>query len=85
MLTQVRQTGARIAGLVFGSFTDIPHDTITGERELDVVLGEFAEAFGVPCVSGFPIGHTPDHVTLPLGAHATLDADARTLTIQRQP
>jgi muramoyltetrapeptide carboxypeptidase len=85
MLTQIRQTGARLAGLVFGAFTEIPHDTITGERELDVVLAEFADAFGVPCVSGFPIGHTADHVTLPLGANATLDADARTLTIQRKP
>jgi muramoyltetrapeptide carboxypeptidase len=85
MLTQIRLSGVRLAGLAFGGFTDIPHDTITGERPLDDVLEEFAASFGVPCVAGFPIGHVPDHVTLPLGALATLDADARTLLITRQP
>jgi muramoyltetrapeptide carboxypeptidase len=85
MLTQIRHSGARLAGLVFGGFTDIPHDTITGERPLGDVLAEFADDFGVPCVSGFPIGHVPDHVTLPLGALASLDADARTLLITREP
>jgi muramoyltetrapeptide carboxypeptidase len=83
LLTQIRLSGARLAGLAFGGFTDIPHDTITGERPLDDVLEEFAVRFGVPCVCGLPIGHVPDHVTLPLGALATLDADAPTLSITR--
>jgi muramoyltetrapeptide carboxypeptidase len=85
MLTQITQTGQRIAGLIFGGFTDIPQDSVHGDAPLDPLLAEFAERFGVPCVAGFPIGHDPDHVTLPLGAVATLDADARTLTIQRTP
>lgn len=84
MLTQISQTGQRIAGLVFGGFTEIPQDSVHGDAPLEPLLAEFAERFGVPCVSGFPIGHDPDHVTLPLGALATLDADTRTLTIQRE-
>ena len=35
----------------------------------------------VPVLYGLPIGHGAEMVTIPLGVQATLDADARTLTI----
>ncbi|HEY4307403.1 MAG TPA: LD-carboxypeptidase [Gemmatimonadaceae bacterium] len=77
MLTQLRLTGAlaRVAGIAFGNFTDIPEDATNVDRSLDRVLREIAESTGVPCVMNFPIGHLPDHVTLPLGAIAELNAD----------
>ena len=86
MLTQLRLTGAlgACAGLVFGQFTDIPHDEpeeSLGARTLDEVLGEVASTLGVPCIAGAPIGHVADQWTLPLGAEAELDADAGTLRI----
>ena len=37
------------------------------------MLREVAERVGVPLVMNFPIGHAPDHVTLPLGAIADLE------------
>ena len=79
MLTQLRLSGAldRVAGLAFGGFTDIPDDASNAERPLERVLREFAERLGVPAVMNFPIGHTPDHLTLPLGAIADLEADKR--------
>jgi muramoyltetrapeptide carboxypeptidase len=85
MLTQLRSSGglSRLAGLVFGQFTEIPDDGTGAERPLDRVLREFAESAGVPCIANFPIGHVDDHVTLPLGAVAELDADAGTLLIER--
>jgi muramoyltetrapeptide carboxypeptidase len=87
MLTQLRLSGAltRIAGLAFGSFTDIPDEPTNADRGIDRVLREFGERVGVPCVMDFPIGHVPDHVTLPLGAIAELDADAGSLTILGRP
>jgi muramoyltetrapeptide carboxypeptidase len=83
MLTQIKASGAlaRVAGIAFGQFTEIPHDVDNAERPLERVLREFAEWANVPCVGNFPIGHVPDHVTLPLGAIAELDADRGTLTI----
>ena len=36
---------------------------------------------GVPVLYGLPVGHGETLSTLPLGVRATLDADARTLTI----
>ena len=86
MLTQLRLSGAlgACAGIIFGQFTDIPRDApeeSLGARTLDDVLGEVATALGVPCIAGAPIGHVADQWTLPLGAQAELDADARTLRI----
>ena len=77
MLTQLRLSGAvdRLAGIAFGGFTEIPDDPANAERPIERVLREFAEGLRIPCVTNFPIGHVPDHVTLPLGATAELNAD----------
>ena len=86
MLTQLHLSGmlARCAGLVFGRFTDLPTDApddVTGARTLDEVLSETAARAGIPCIAGAPVGHIDDQWTLPLGAIAELDADARTLRV----
>lgn len=86
MFTQLRLTGrlARCAAIVFGQFTDIPTDSPEerlGARTLLDVLRETAATVGVPCIAGAPVGHVADQWTLPLGATAVLDADARSLHI----
>jgi muramoyltetrapeptide carboxypeptidase len=81
MLCHLRLAGAlgRIAGLMFGSFTERgdPADSLP----LAQVLRDTAEAVGVPCLSGVPVGHLDAQWTLPLGAVAELDATHRRLTI----
>jgi muramoyltetrapeptide carboxypeptidase len=67
-----------VAGIVFGEFTgceekDAPYSSAD-------VLDELAQALGVPCASGFPIGHGDINVPVPLGARVRLDADRQTLT-----
>jgi len=86
MLTQLRLAGrlARCAAIAFGQFTDIPLDApeeSLGARKLGDLLRETAATVGVPCVAGIPVGHVADQWTLPLGAQAELDADARSLRI----
>lgn len=86
MLTQLRLAArlARCAGIVFGQFTDIPADSpdeSLGARTLMDVLGETAAIVGVPCIAGAPVGHVANQWTVPLGASAALDADARSLRI----
>lgn len=86
MLSQLHLSGmlARCAGIIFGRFTDVPTDApeeATGARTLDDVLSETAARAGVPCITGAPVGHIDDQWTLPLGATAELDADARTLRV----
>jgi muramoyltetrapeptide carboxypeptidase len=50
-------------------------------RSLEDVLEERLEPLGVPVLYKLPLGHGKHLATLPLGVTATLDADARTLTI----
>ena len=39
------------------------------------------QPLGVPVVYGYPLGHTKHLAALPLGVTCTLDADAKTLTV----
>lgn len=87
MLVQLALSGAlaRCAGIVFGRFTEIPADAGEVEQSLPLerILQEVADRFRVPCVANAPFGHVDDQFTLPLGATAVLDADQRTIVIER--
>jgi muramoyltetrapeptide carboxypeptidase len=85
MLTTLRLSGAfaSCAGIVFGKFSDVPTEFGDEVWTLQRVLADAARRAGVPCVSGAPFGHVDEQWTLPLGATAELDADARTLTVHR--
>jgi muramoyltetrapeptide carboxypeptidase len=84
MLTQLRMSGAlaQIAGLVVGHFTDATPGHDLSPDTLDVLIGEAADVAGVPAIVGVPVGHIHDQWTVPIGANAELDADARTLTVR---
>lgn len=85
MLTQLRLSGAfdGAAGIAFGQCTNCDEHTDDGARSLQDVVQEFADALQIPAVMGIPLGHIDDQWTLPLGALATLDTSARTLTVHR--
>jgi muramoyltetrapeptide carboxypeptidase len=51
-------------------------------RSLEDVLEERLGSLGVPVLYGLPLGHTKHLAALPLGVTCTLDADARTLTVE---
>jgi muramoyltetrapeptide carboxypeptidase len=71
-----------VAGIAFGHFTEMPQDAAHETRPLLDLLGEVARQCGVPCLANIPLGHIADQWTIPLGAVAELDADARTLTVE---
>jgi muramoyltetrapeptide carboxypeptidase len=81
-LTHLRNAGKLdgVAGIVIG---DMPgkHSGVTQELSLEDVLEELLGPLGVPVIAGLPIGHGKHHATVPVGALATLDADAGTLVI----
>ena len=77
MLTQLLHTGffGDIAGLILGDFSE------SGPRdELNELVQERLASTSFPILSGVPIGHEQQNLTLPLGLPATLDAGAGTLT-----
>ena len=85
MLVQLRLAGAlgNLAGLVLGQFTDIPKDASNEDRPLADLLTEVADWCGVPCLANVPVGHVSDIWTVPLGAIAELDVDAKSLNVER--
>ncbi|MBD3160990.1 MAG: hypothetical protein GF346_02385, partial [Candidatus Eisenbacteria bacterium] len=75
MLTQIELSGAisRIAGLVYGQFTRCTGgDDVAGAGRLETVLRDHAARIGVPTLAGFPYGHEPSFLPLPVGTHAAI-------------
>lgn len=83
MLTHMMNAGLLrdAVGIAVGSFTKCDAPQESAARTVDVVLRELLSPLGVPVLSGFDVGHGSTNLTLPLGADAELDSDARTLSI----
>ena len=83
MLRQLILAGAlqQCAAIVAGDFRPPSDEVPADNRTLDDVLTEAATLAGVPCLAGAPFGHIADQWTIPLGAIAELDTDARTLRV----
>ncbi len=72
-----------VVGVVVGELKDCgkPDEETPRDRSLEDVLERNLEPLGVPVIYRLPLGHGKHLWTIPLGVHATLDADTRTLTI----
>ena len=82
MLTQLLRSGYldRVRGIVTGTF----HECGPAE-DIGAILRERLEPLGVPMISWANVGHGGHVQTFPVGIAATLDADARTLTLLDPP
>jgi muramoyltetrapeptide carboxypeptidase len=87
MLTQLWLSGdlQKVAGIVFGKFTEPRPAEWAQNRLQEEVLAERVQALGIPAVMGLMIGHVDDQATLPLGCLAELDAGAGTLVLLESP
>lgn len=87
MLTQLRLSGKleKCAGVAFGRFTKCEAPRRGGEFQvslsLEQVIRGALEPLKIPAVYGLSIGHISAKLTVPVGGLATLDADAKTITI----
>jgi len=82
ILTQLRNAGTfdGAAGIVVGDVRAKWSGQIA-ELSIEDIVEEVLAPLGLPLVYGLPVGHNKHHATVPLGAHAILDADAGTLTV----
>jgi muramoyltetrapeptide carboxypeptidase len=91
MLTQLRQAGKLdgVVGVVVGEMEKCDWSEQKPEwprtKSIEDVLEQQLEPLGVPVVYKLPLGHGKHLATLPLGVTCTLDADARTLTVDESP
>lgn len=69
-----------VAAVALGRFTGRAYTPEVTRRVLDV-LDERLTRFGVPFLGGFPVGHGPDGLTVPLGQRAALDFRTGTLAL----
>jgi muramoyltetrapeptide carboxypeptidase len=83
ILTHLRNAGklARAAGIVVGDVRTKKSGYLT-ELSTEDVLEELLGPLGIPVIYGLPVGHGKHHATVPLGAVATLDADAGRLIVE---
>lgn len=87
LLNQMTQAGMLrdVAGVVVGELVrcDWSRDRsdMAATLSIEDVLEQYLVPLNVPVVYGLPMGHGAHLTTTPLGVQATLDADARTLTI----
>jgi muramoyltetrapeptide carboxypeptidase len=68
----------RIRGIALGQFLGC--EPREGGFTAAEVLRDLAAATGVPCASGFPIGHADVNEAVPLGVRVRLEADVARLT-----
>ena len=77
MLSQLQNAGifAKIAGLVFGKFTDcVPTDPSKPYLTIDQIFDNVAHHVDVPVVSNLQYGHIPKKLSIPIGLKAKVDA-----------
>ena len=87
MLVQLRNAGKLdgIVGCAIGEFAKSEHwrepESWLRSRSHEDVFERHLAPLGIPIVFNLPLGHGKHLCTIPLGVQATVDADARTLTI----
>ena len=83
MLNQLRMARKfdEAAGIVIGDFKNASPKKRKPSLTLDQVFNDYFGDLKIPVVKGFKIGHCEPHFSVPLGALARLDGDAKTLTI----
>ncbi|MFL5952470.1 MAG: LD-carboxypeptidase [Gaiellaceae bacterium] len=87
MLTQLHNAGKleHVKGVVIGEmYKSDASDQLEPwlrSRSMEDVFEHHLEPLGVPIIHNLPLGHGKHLWTLPLGVTATVDADARTLTV----
>jgi len=93
-LTQLRHAGKldRVVGVVVGDmyrcdYGDLPREVSDWRsgRSIEDVLDRHLQPLGVPVLYKLPLGHGKHLASIPLGVRYTLDADARTLTVDESP
>ncbi|QDD64635.1 muramoyltetrapeptide carboxypeptidase [Herbaspirillum seropedicae] len=90
MILQLHQAGvlARQRAILLGDFSGYRLAEIDNGYDFTQMLAFLRQHIATPIVTGLPFGHVRDLVTLPIGAHAVLDAqgaDGFTLTLSDYP
>lgn len=84
MLTHLKMAGKldKVAGVLFGDFTDCAGD---GDREVKEIVTELFADASYPVITGFPAGHGGENLLLPFGVRVRLDGAAGAVSLRESP
>lgn len=87
MLTHLRLAGKfdDCAGVVFGQFTGCTIEFPDFGLSIEQIIQDIVAPCGKPMFAGLQAGHCMPSLTLPLGVHCRMDADAGTITMLESP
>lgn len=71
----------RCAGVILGGFTDCAMDDPDAAFTLEEIFADLFGKLGIPVLAGLQAGHLTEKITLPLGRHYRMDADALRITL----
>ncbi len=79
MLLQLEHAGvlARQKAVLLGDFSNYRLSDYDNGYNFEQMLGYARQHLSAPLLTGLPFGHITDRVSLPVGAHAELESDAR--------
>lgn len=77
-LSHITQSGitGNISGLICGHYSENEYN------EIYDIIRRFAEEHGIPAVKNDDFGHGSNHMIIPIGARAVLDADTKRLILE---
>ena len=87
MLRQMKLAGQLegLAGVLLGRFPGCKPKDAERSWSLERVLDDYFGDLGVPVLSGFPAGHGPENLLLPLGVLVEVDADRGQVRVLENP
>lgn len=83
-LAQLARAGLlqQASGFLVGPLRwDVPEEERAAYLPFETVLREHLAPLGRPTLVGYPLGHVPNPITMPLGTRVELDADQRVLRV----
>ena len=78
MLTHLKHSGIinKVAGLITGNFVKCGKIS-----DINRLLTDITAESNIPVISGLPVGHSMENITIPLGLRAELDTKKMELSI----
>lgn len=83
MLLHLKRLGvlSKVSGLIIGEFTNLQDSARPFGFTLDDLIKEHTAELDIPILINAPFGHGENLVPLPIGMHATLDSESKSLKI----
>ncbi|MCP8968556.1 S66 peptidase family protein [Ectobacillus ponti] len=83
MLNQLKLAGKlqQCAGLILGSFSDCAPKR-QSSLSLPEIIYDHVVPYGIPILSGFPLGHCRPHQGIPFGVPVTMNGEDQTLVFE---